>query len=194
MISRRRSQPVLPERLQLLHIGARTEAPAGARENDHADLIGRCTLGEHPEVEPLHLHGPSVQPIRAAEREQRHTFSDRLLHHLTHVSTFRRVGLSLPGSKRHGSWRVPELLLTQLESRSTSSSVRPLSTEAGRSTTTSEPARAWSSRRLISSHCGLGPGRVSCRAKPPRSFSPRSTKTPWPRSSAAGQGTLPPCS
>ena len=41
-----------------------------------------------------------------------------------------------------------------------SSSVRPLTTDSGRSATMSEPGRASSSRRLISSHCGLAPGRV----------------------------------
>ena len=37
------------------------------------------------------------------------------------------------------------------------------------------------SRRLISSHCGFSPGRVRCSANPPRSFSPCSTNTAWPR-------------
>ena len=73
-------------------------------------------------------------------------------------------------------------------SPSSSSSVPPLSTDRGCSATTSEPGRASSSRRLISSHCGFSPGRVRCRAKPPRSFSPWRTKTAWPRSSASGQG------
>ena len=35
---------------------------------------------------------------------------------------------------------------------------------------------------------------VRCSANPPRSFSPCSTKTAWPRSSASGQATRPPCS
>ena len=79
-------------------------------------------------------------------------------------------------------------------SASSSASVRPLTTDSGRSATMSEPGRASSSRRLISSHCGLAPGRVRWSAKPPRSFSPCRTKTAWPRSSASGQATRPPCS
>ena len=75
-----------------------------------------------------------------------------------------------------------------------SSSVRPLMTEPGCSATTSEPGCACSSRRLISSHCALAPGRVRCSAKPPRSFSPCSTNTAWPRASASGHATRPPCS
>ena len=77
---------------------------------------------------------------------------------------------------------------------SRSVSVRPLTTDSGRSATTSEPARASSSRRLISSHCGFAPGPVRWSAKPPRSFSPWRTKTACPRSSASGQATRPPCS
>ena len=41
--------------------------------------------------------------------------------------------------------------------------MRPLSTDSGRSATMSEPGRASASRRLISSHCGLVPGRVRLR-------------------------------
>ncbi len=55
----------------------------------------------------------------------------------------------------------------------------------------SEPGRALSSRRLISSHCAFAPGRVRWRAKPPRSFSPWRTKTAWPRTSASGQANAP---
>jgi uncharacterized protein (TIGR02453 family) len=77
---------------------------------------------------------------------------------------------------------------------SSASSVRPLTTDSGRSATTSEPGAAYSSRRLTNSHCGLAPSPVRWRANPPWSFSPRSTNTAWPRSSASGHDTRPPCS
>ena len=51
-------------------------------------------------------------------------------------------------------------LVGQGEDPSSSSSVRPLSTDSGRSATTSEPGRASSSRRLISSHWGFVPARA----------------------------------
>src|SRR6476620_8723527 len=95
---------------------------------------------------------------------------------------------------QQGGRFVTRRLFRHAHPASSSSSDLPLSADPCYSATTSEPTSACSSRLLISSHWGFSPGRVRCRAKPPRSFSPLSTKTAWPRSSASGQGTRPPCS
>ena len=74
---------------------------------------------------------------------------------------------------------------------SSSSSVRPLTTDSGRSAVTSEPGSAASSRRLISSHCAFSPGRVRWSAKPPFSFVPCSTNTACPRVERLGPRDAP---
>ena len=69
-------QLAVAERLQFLHVRARTEAAAGARHDDHAHLLRLPALLEHPEVDALHLRGPRVQAIGPVERQQRHTVLD----------------------------------------------------------------------------------------------------------------------
>src|SRR4051794_35395292 len=69
-----------------------------------------------------------------------------------------------------------------------SSSVRPLLTDSGWVETGSRRASAPSSRRLISSHCGLAPPPVRWSVQPPRSFSPSSQNERWPRSMASSGG------
>ena len=51
---------VVAKLLQALHVRARAEAPAGARHDDHAYLLGAAALGQAAEVLALHLGRPGV--------------------------------------------------------------------------------------------------------------------------------------
>ena len=63
--------------------------------------------------------------------------------------------------------------------------VRPLLTDSGCVLTGLRRASAPSSRRLMSSHCGLAPPPVRCSVQPPRSFCPSSQNDTCPAASAS---------
>ena len=142
--------------------------------------------------------------VRDAARPARDRVGARLAlsggHRAARHPRARRAGARRPNGRRRRGARRRRAAVDRIagyardSGERNSSSVRPLSTERGCSATMSMPGRASSSRRLTSSHCGFSPARVRWSAKPPRSFSPCSTKTAWPRASASGQATRPPCS
>ena len=81
----------IAELLQLLHVGARAETPAGAGHDDRAHVLARRALLEHPEIQLLHLRRPRVQPLGAVEREHGHSLIDRVLYDFAHLASFRDV-------------------------------------------------------------------------------------------------------
>ena len=140
--------------------------------------------GLEPVAVPLDLE----QPVGVVERVRRERREHRLDEALAAAPRPRPRGRSPRRPRACRSSRAPRAFAC------TSSFVRPVFTDCGRSSA-SQPADAWASRFLISSHCsesssnavvGAEPGRRLVRTivKRPRSFSPWSSNFSSPSSTA----------